>query len=1323
MAAANFLLGGIFAPRSTYAAELVQISSPLHVDEIGETEQHGDTVSGKYDQEVQGIRIHPPGDFRRPDHRHVDAAYTDKNALLPVAQVVANQGGENEQVRTAGGAAASLDDSILEPHRDPLIHLSPDQSSGAASHYRESVPQVGAAPTVTISGLPEKINSANKAHKLTFMFSEAVTGFEKSDIEVVGGVTPGGLIRYLNQRRFDLNIFILDTDDVTVTVKANSATGSDNQTGPATAVSATAVWDAAAPTVQITGVPNKISSTANFTVTFNFSETVTEFVKADVMVSGGTKGAFSGSGSRYSLVVTPDGQSDVTVTVKANSTTDGLNTGPASAVSSTAVWEIARPPTVEITGVPSNINSTAIITANFIFSEAVTGFVKGDVTVSGGTKSAFSGSGSRYSLGITPAGGSDVTVTVQANSAIGSDGNITGPESAVNATAIWNTAPTLAITGVPDKINSMTAFTAMFTFSEDVTEFVKGDVTVSGGTKGAFSGNGSRYSLVVTPTGGVNVVVEVAANAATDGFNTGPATAVSATATWDATAPTVAITGVPAKINSMAAFTAVFTFSEDVTGFETGDVTVTGGTKSNFTGNKSSYSLEVTPAGGSNVTVEVAANAATDGLNTGPAAAVLATAIWDAVALTVNITGVPDRINSTTDFTAVFIFSEDVTGFETGDVTVTGGAKGAFSGNGNRYSLVVTPTGGVNVVVEVAANSITNGSNTGPESAVSATAIWSDIEATVPEAPVNLTATASGQTEIILFWNAPSNNGGATLTGYQIEVSTDAGDTWSDLEANTGSTATTYMHTGLTEGDTRHYRVSAINSVGTGMPSNVASATTEAIAAPDAPAGFTATASGPNAIVLSWSAPSNNGGAVITGYQIEWSTDAGDTWSDLVAHTRSTATTYTHTGLAAATRYDYRVSAINAVGIGTPSSVDYATTGAATAPDVPTELTVTASGPAEITLSWTAPSNNGGAVITGYRIQVSSDAGETWTDLVKDTESAATTYTHTGLSEGDTRHYRVYAINSVGESADPSNVDHVVISVPDMPTELIATASGQTEIHLSWTAPSNPGGAPVSGYHIEVSSDAGETWSDLVLDTERSETTYTHTGLAPETTRHYRVRAINPVGASALSNVAHATTRAALRAPGVPTNVEAVAEGQEAVNLSWSAPVDDGGTPVTGYQVEMSEDAGFTWEKLADVTATAYRHTFPPSTATRFYRVTARNAVGLGMPSGAIHVLPDPTTSIESLGEEIPTDFSLEQNYPNPFNPTTAIEFSLTRTGPVTLTVYDLLGQKVQTLLDGVQPAGRHSVRFSGAGLASDTYMYVLQTERERAVRMMTLLK
>ena len=97
--------------------------------------------------------------------------------------------------------------------------------------------------------------------------------------------------------------------------------------------------------------------------------------------------------------------------------------------------------------------------------------------------------------------------------------------------------------------------------------------------------------------------------------------------------------------------------------------------------------------------------------------------------------------------------------------------------------------------------------------------------ATAPAAPTGLTATANGQTEIDLSWTAPSDDGGADITGYKIEVSVD-GSNWSDLEANTDSPSTTYAHTGLMAGNTRHCRVSAINSAGTGSASNVADATT-----------------------------------------------------------------------------------------------------------------------------------------------------------------------------------------------------------------------------------------------------------------------------------------------------------------------------------------------------------------------------------------------------------------------------------------------------------------------------------------------------------------
>ena len=97
---------------------------------------------------------------------------------------------------------------------------------------------------------------------------------------------------------------------------------------------------------------------------------------------------------------------------------------------------------------------------------------------------------------------------------------------------------------------------------------------------------------------------------------------------------------------------------------------------------------------------------------------------------------------------------------------------------------------------------------------------------TAPGAPTALMAEGSSETQIDLSWTAPANNGGSAISGYKIEVSTDGGTTWTDLDANTGTTGTTYSHTGLAAGTTRDYRVSAINSVGTGAASDSASATT-----------------------------------------------------------------------------------------------------------------------------------------------------------------------------------------------------------------------------------------------------------------------------------------------------------------------------------------------------------------------------------------------------------------------------------------------------------------------------------------------------------------
>ena len=92
------------------------------------------------------------------------------------------------------------------------------------------------------------------------------------------------------------------------------------------------------------------------------------------------------------------------------------------------------------------------------------------------------------------------------------------------------------------------------------------------------------------------------------------------------------------------------------------------------------------------------------------------------------------------------------------------------------------------------------------------------------------------------------------------------------------------------------------------------------------------------------------------------------------------------------------------------------------------------------------------------------------------------------------------------------------------PTGLTATAVGRDRIDLSWTAPTDDGGSAITGYRIESSADVSTGWADLVADTGSAATTHPHSGLMPNTTRHYRVSAINGEGASDPSGAANATT-------------------------------------------------------------------------------------------------------------------------------------------------------------------------------------------------------
>jgi titin len=175
-----------------------------------------------------------------------------------------------------------------------------------------------------------------------------------------------------------------------------------------------------------------------------------------------------------------------------------------------------------------------------------------------------------------------------------------------------------------------------------------------------------------------------------------------------------------------------------------------------------------------------------------------------------------------------------------------------------------------------------------------------------------------------------------------------------------------------------------------------------------APTGVTGTASG-TSVSLSWTAPTSNGGTAITDYTVQYSFD-GTTFTTF-SRSASTATSATVTGLTRGTAYTFKVAAVNSLGAGTYSTASSPITPPVTVPGQVTNVSGTA-GDTQVSLSWTAP-DNGGASITDYVVQYSTNGGTNWTTFADGTSGDATAVV-TSLTNGTAYTFRVAAVNSAG---------------------------------------------------------------------------------------------------------------------------------------------------------------------------------------------------------------------------------------------------------------------------------------------------------------------
>jgi titin len=407
---------------------------------------------------------------------------------------------------------------------------------------------------------------------------------------------------------------------------------------------------------------------------------------------------------------------------------------------------------------------------------------------------------------------------------------------------------------------------------------------------------------------------------------------------------------------------------------------------------------------------------------------------------------------------------------------------------------------------------------------------------TIPNVPTGLTA-VPGDTQVILNWTAPAFNGGNAITGYKLYSSATETGTYALIASPSG---TTYTNTGLTNSQTYWYKVSAVNAAGEGAKTGQISSVPYTV--PGVPTGLTAI--GGNAqVYLNWTAPVFDGGRIIDYYVIY------QDGSPLVAH--ATGLTTIVTGLTNGQSYTFNVAAHNLAGTG-PQTGGIAST-PFTIPNAPTGLTAF-TGDTHVTLNWTAPVFDGGRSIDYYVIY---QDGSPLVDHV----TGLTTIV-TGLTNGQSYTFNVAAHSSAGIGSLSVSCVIIPYTVPSRPVLTTATA-GYLNVTLVWTAPTSSGYSPLTGYETYFGTSVVNTTWTKFSTVGASVLSEKITGLTAGTTYYFGVKALNIGGGSVISNNLTAVPYTISGAPTLST----ATPGLDNAVLVWTAPANNGGSPITGYLI------------------------------------------------------------------------------------------------------------------------------------------------------------
>jgi hypothetical protein len=505
------------------------------------------------------------------------------------------------------------------------------------------------------------------------------------------------------------------------------------------------------------------------------------------------------------------------------------------------------------------------------------------------------------------------------------------------------------------------------------------------------------------------------------------------------------------------------------------------------------------------------------------------------------------------------------------------------------------------------------------------------VPATIPTITTSIPTAVSTSTMVLNGIVTDTGGSDAIQSGFAYgmvsNLSTVTGTT--TLGPQTGTSSFSGAVTGLAPDTLYYFRAYAVNSAGTST-GVIFSTTTLRWTFPGAPIIGTSSAGNATATV-SFTAPIDNGGSMITGY-IVTSSPGGITGV-------GSTSPITVMGLTNGASYTFTVTATNAAGTGPASEATSPSVTPATVPDPPTAVSVVG-GPAQVTLSWSAPGFNGGSLITDYLVQYKLDASSTseWSTF-DHASSTATTTLITGLSNGQLYDFQVSAMNSVGYG-NPSSpwVNSVPYTIPGKPMNVVATRDN-AQSSVSFTAPLDDGGSTITSYTVTSDPDGQigvGSASPMIVSNLTNGTPYTFT-----------VTATNAAGTGPASDPSVSVTPATI--PNAPTAV-IVTAGRGQVGLAWTAPGSNGGSDITDYVIEFKLSASSTWSTFADGTSPATSATVIGLTNAQSYdfRVSAVNDTGQGSPSVQASAMPVTVPDAPTIGTATPGNASVSVEFAPP---------------------------------------------------------------------------